>query len=90
MNQPVVIPVGWNWLLGEPAHEVRFEWPPNEILLSNTMIERQMRVWQPLRVMVDLAVSRAMKAIHDGAEARYHAARPAHKVCPFDPACRFV
>ena len=88
--QVVAIPVGWDAIRGQPEGHYIAQLPPTEILLSDTFIERQLRIWSPLRVMVDLAVTAAMKVLHDADEAKYHQARPAHKACPFDQACRFV
>ena len=85
----LAVPVAWDAMQGVHVYAVA-EMPPDEVLVSDTMIERQLRIYQPLALMAHFAVSAGASRSHDEDEARYHRNRPAQKTCPFDPGCRFV
>lgn len=86
----ITVALGWDAIRGQPQYRLEIPEAPTEILVSDTMGARRDRIWGPLQLGCHLAVEKAMRRSHDEDEARYHRNRPAMKVCPYDPACRFV
>lgn len=86
----IEIPFGWDAIRGRPQFVLTIPGAPAEILLSDTMGARRENIWGPLQLLSHLVVDAAYKRKHDEDEASYHRNRPAQKVCPYDPACRFV
>lgn len=86
----IELPVGWDALRGEPAFTIRFEQPGTHISLAEASMDRVKRIFGPLTWTVSSAVDVAFDRSHADNPALYHEHRPSMRVCPFDPACRFV